>query len=251
MDLQIVLENADETDDPIVLHKRKALCDAVDLHGRRDIFTNCCDMWFAYEGARYRMKSDQDSIGVYFRIERKEEADAHEGAFFDETLARFLREWCMLVQGEVTGATELYRTYVDWCTQKALRVRTQTWFGRQMGNRFLAARTATGHSAYRGVIITEGKPIATIRPNVTQPAQPTPAPLPPATPDLDALIDRILRRQEARTLRSLTMSRAMQALIVRLDAALDADEPTLRATVREVLDDLGHAVTWGDERGAA
>ena len=84
-----------------------------------------------------------------------------------------------------------------------------------------------------------------------QPAQPTPAPLPPATPDLDALIDRILRRQEARTLRSLTMSRAMQALIVRLDAALDADEPTLRATVREVLDDLGHAVTWGDERGAA
>ena len=76
-------------------------------------------------------------------------------------------------------------------------------------------------------------------------------PAAPAAPDLDALIDRILRRQEARTLRSLTMSRALQALIVRLDAALDADEPTLRATVREVLDDLGHAVTWGDERGAA
>ena len=91
-------------------------------------------------------------------------------------------------------------------------------------------------------------PLTTIRPKVTQPA---PAPLPPAAPDLDALIDRILRRQEARTLRSLTMSRALQALIVRLDAALDADEPTLRATVREVLDDLGHAVTWGDERGAA
>ena len=96
-------------------------------------------------------------------------------------------------------------------------------------------------------------PLTTIRPKVTQPAptQPAPAPLPSAAPDLDALIDRILRRQEARTLRSLTMSRALQALIVRLDAALDADEPTLRATVREVLDDLGHAVTWGDERGAA
>jgi hypothetical protein len=63
-------------------------------------------------------------------------------------------------------------------------------------------------------------------------------------PNLDTLIDRILQRQERRTPGYVLRSQAMQRVLVRLDAALEGDDVTLRAEVAAVIEDLGSVIHW-------
>jgi len=62
--------------------------------------------------------------------------------------------------------------------------------------------------------------------------------------ELNALIDRILQRQERRTPGYVLRSQAMQRVLVRLDTALEGDDATLRAEVAAVIEDLGSVIHW-------
>jgi hypothetical protein len=66
-------------------------------------------------------------------------------------------------------------------------------------------------------------------------------------PSLDALIDRILLRQQRMTPYWLLRSRAMQAIAEQLDTALQGDDTTLRSVVSEVLATLDDLILWQDD----
>ena len=152
----------------------------------------------------------------------------------------FLRERCVIGKRLEVEASALFDAYQTWCDARGVKAKSATWLGRQMTQRFEREKNTAGRRCYIGV--------ATIIPAINLGTQvDSSADASENTSDsLASLIDRILQRQERRTLRSVTQSRAMQAIIVRLSAALDGDETTLRAVVAEVLDDLGHAVTWNE-----
>ena len=70
---------------------------------------------------------------------------------------------------------------------------------------------------------------------------------PPPDVNLDALIDRILIRQQYRTPQYVVRSQAMQAIAARLDTALQGDDTTLRSVVSEVITNLYDHVLWQDD----
>ena len=75
----------------------------------------------------------------------------------------------------------------------------------------------------------------------------SPAPVVVEHPRLDALIRRILREQQHITPEYVMRSRAMQAIAVRLDTALQGDDSTLRSVVSEVLATLDDLILWQDD----
>jgi putative DNA primase/helicase len=93
----------------------------------------------------------------------------------EESVDPFIAGVCIKSPGLETEAGELYAAYETWATSKGLRVRSTTWFGRQMSSRFQKERANSGRTVYVGVAVSTTTPPGDPNPSASPASQENPS----------------------------------------------------------------------------